>query len=165
MIYYDLRKYSFIDRKYPSDENLKLLSEMHQIIEKEMKGLDAGLYRLNLDTALYYCTDKRKDSLFEVLMRTREKVNSGFQSRGIPSTLSIACAYGPGWSGWIELEKEKVFNLGGEVCSLFQKTLTAMENDKRLFDSVCFHHLAAGQTEKNLFSASLSVMGEEFYYV
>ena len=52
-IYFDLRKYSFIDRRYKSEDQFLLLSEMHQIIEADLENKKGDLYYLAIDTALY----------------------------------------------------------------------------------------------------------------
>ncbi len=42
-IYFDLRKYSFIDRNFKSDEQFRLLSKIYQIIESGMESINGNL--------------------------------------------------------------------------------------------------------------------------
>lgn len=166
-IYFDLRKYSFIDKNYPPNEQFVILSKMHQKIESEMEKNDGVLYHLQLDTAVYYIPQPEKTTLTSTLKKIKSEIDRSFDIQGIPSTLHISCVYGKSSFGKITLNKSQVFNILGEVTNFLQQTIYATESEegRKLFDSICFHDKAAKEVGYSDFSGKVSINNIDFYYL
>ena len=165
-IYFDLRKYSFIDRYFKPEEQFKLLSEMHRIIESGMEGINGSLYHLVIDTALYFAPSTESDKILDTLKTIKKDVDDYFSSKGAPSTLHIACVFGDSVKGEINLRDKKIFNIIGNVNSALQKAIYAVESPEGeiLFDKICFDEAAIKEIgQKDLFKKYL-VFDHEFYY-
>ncbi len=166
-IYFDLRKYSYIDRNFRADDQFQLLSEMHQIIESGMEGINGNLYHLAIDTALYFAPPTASSNILDTLKAVKKDVDKYFSSKGAPSTLHIACVFGDSEEGKIKLRDKKIFNIIGDVNSALQKTICAVESPEGeiLFDKICFDEAAAKEIgEENSFKKVL-IFDHEFFYV
>jgi hypothetical protein len=166
-IYFDLRKYSYIDKNFIHNEQFHILSKMHQLIESEVIGIDGAIYRLHLDNAVYFFPKSVNKSILNKLITIKDKVDSYFKSIDTPSTLHISCVYGEHSKGNISLNDEKIFSIIGEVNNYLQQTIYVSESEegKILFDKICIHESAANIIGDYKLSGEISVFGHNFYYV
>ncbi len=166
-VYFDLRKYSYIDKNYSYNEQFNLLSEMHQIIESDMTSIRGQMYLLQLDTAVYFLPQSENQKIIEKTTIIKNKVDNFFSTKGIPSTLHISCAFGNSRNGKIKLKNQSIFNIAGEVTNYLQQTIFATESKegKILFDKICFHKSAAENIGFLNFTNKISVFDHDFFYI
>lgn len=149
VIYFDLRKYAYIDKNFTLADKIMLLSEMHTIISNSMKKIGGLLYNVQSDTAVYYVSDIESSQIVKTLRVIKLDVDRLFYDLKTPSTLHISCSYG--FVDQIELTvgQDKVMNLIGEVMDKLQLVIYLSENPdyKLLNDKICYHELVFSNSD------------------
>ncbi len=127
--YFDLRKYAYIERNFAFDDTVKILNVMQQIIAEKMDQLNAQLYHLQTDTAIYLLETSLVDQIENALRKIKSEVDKYMRQRELPSKLHICVAYGKFRRGIIKLKNNEFDNVFGEIMNKLQKYIGIIESE------------------------------------
>lgn len=130
LIYFDLRKYGFIEKTKNEIEIVKILSNMHSIIDNGMNALFAKIYKIQTDTSVYIL-DEHFDKILENKIREIKKdVDLYMKNERLPSVLHICIISGSYFSGYIKTENINHYNIFGEIMNKLEKCVCIIGNSK-----------------------------------
>jgi hypothetical protein len=161
--YFDLRKYSFLDKNFSISKQILFLEDYHNIVEEKCLKNDGILYHLNSDTCVYYFYPGLLD-LVQVLIDIKEEVDQYFIDMDFPCRLHISVAYGSGLFGEINTRKSKTKNIFGSVMNSLQRTICFSESEfgKNSNDRIVLHESLKEQINEELVFERTSFNETEF---
>jgi len=128
LIYFDLRKYGYIEKNKNKEETLDILSFLHTKIEDYMIKLKAEIYKVQTDTAVYIIKgDYCKDIDYE-LLELKNIIDGGMFERGLPSKIHICVIIEECYSGIIKTNTKEYFNVFGPLMNKLEKVIYIVEN-------------------------------------
>jgi GNAT superfamily N-acetyltransferase len=123
VVYFDIRRFSLIDRSRSGDQVYEFLSDFHRRLSAGATALGLDLYRVQSDTAVYWSRGPASPELVPSLAALRESLGRWFASLGFSSVLAVAVTFGPLRTGTIRLGDRDVFDLSGPVMGQLERLI------------------------------------------
>jgi len=130
LIYFDLRRYAVIEKTMDQEKVISILSNMHSIIEDKMLAINAILYHIQTDTAVFLIKEYESKKTGDTLLEIKTIIDTSMINMGLPSRLMICAVFEEYSSGYIKTNHINHYNVFGTLMNTFQKQLYLIESSE-----------------------------------
>ncbi|MBN2651271.1 MAG: hypothetical protein JXR63_02730 [Spirochaetales bacterium] len=167
LIYFDLRKYAYIEKNKTEQEIISLLSEVHTQIKNIMKEIDAELYKIQTDTAIYLIKKETSANLPQLLKDLKKQIDSFLEKKNLPSRLHICVVKDIFFAGKIKTASSEHFNIFGPIMNKLQKFMYIIEtsNDEKINEGIIFCNNAFNKSTQTEYFKEIEIKNERIYLI
>jgi len=140
LLYFDLRKYGFIEQNYSIETIGIVLQSYHTIISSYLLPYNANIYQIQTDTALYEINNNKIDfdNLINSLIEIKKKVIESLKNYYEEINLGLHCVYNEGILLPISIQNRVHSNICGNVMNDLQRIISFVDqsNDDDVINGI-----------------------------
>ncbi|MDD2716864.1 MAG: hypothetical protein PHW04_13305 [Candidatus Wallbacteria bacterium] len=155
LVYFDLRKFSYIEKNFDCTGIYQELNRMHETICDLVAVEDGFCIRFIGDNTMVLFDSSRLEKLPDLLHKIKSSVDGYFRDKGFPCGLHVLAHIGNGNIGMLGGREKKSIDVSGDVLNLIGYCIFLVDSsdNKELFNgfvvSADFHQaLPAPEREK-----------------